>query len=255
MNFKPKLVAFDLDGTLAESKQRVTPQIGELLSKLLAVMPVAVLSGGSWRQFESQLLPALPEQTHKERLYLMPVSAAQCYVFEHDIWKTRYDNSFGTAEKSRILQALKEVLEEVKFEQPPRLYGEQIEDRGAQITWSANGQQAPLDVKVKWDPDRRKRLPIREALMRRVPDISVGVNATNSIDITHKGINKAYGIRKLIEFTQISISEMLYVGDALQEGGNDAVVKDTGIHTYEVIGPEETAQLIQTIIAGAPHLR
>ena len=167
MDFKPKLVAFDLDGTLAESKQRVTPQMGELLAKLLTLMPVALLSGGSWKQFESQLLPALPEQTHKERLYLMPVSAAQCYIYKDGSWKTRYDNTFGTAEKSRILQALKEALVEVKFEQPPRLYGEQIEDRGAQITWSGNGQQAPLDVKAKWDPDRRKPLPIREALMRR----------------------------------------------------------------------------------------
>ena len=83
----------------------------------------------------------------------------------------------------------------------------------------------------------------------------MGVNATNSIDITRKGVTKAFGIRKLIEFTQISISEMLYVGDALEEGGNDAVVLETGIHTYQVIGPEETAQLIQTIISGAPHLR
>ena len=42
---------------------------------------------------------------------------------------------------------------------------------------------------------------------------------------------------------------MLYVGDALDEGGNDAVVKETGVQTHAVFGPEETAGLINTFLA------
>ncbi len=249
MNFIPKLVAFDLDGTLAESKQRLTIQMGELLEKLLQHMPVAIMSGGSWKQFEIQLIPSLPTGDHLKKLYLMPVSAAQCFIYQDEKWKAKYDNTFTEAEKKRILQALKESLAATGLDKPPaQVWGEQIEDRNAQITWSGLGQQAPIDAKTIWDPDRRKRIPVRDELLKRLPDVQVGVNAYTSIDITRKGITKAYGIRKLIELTGISISQMLYVGDALQEGGNDAVVIETGIKTHQVFGPEETAQLIEQIL-------
>ena len=69
-----------------------------------------------------------------------------------------------------------------------------------------------------------------------------------TIDITRKGLTKAYGIRQLVELTDTAISEMLYVGDALQEGGNDAVVIETGVRTHEVFGPKETAAFIKDIL-------
>jgi HAD superfamily hydrolase (TIGR01484 family) len=252
MDFKPKLVVFDLDGTLAESKTRMSAQMGELIADLLEHMPVAVMSGGSWKQFESQFLPSLPIEAKLVRLYLMPVSAGQCFVYRQDAWRPEYDHSFGPHEREVILQALHDSLVETGLDKPPpKLWGEQIEDRGAQITWSANGQQAPLEIKSVWDPDRSKRMPLRDALLRRLPDVNVGVNASNSVDITPKNITKAFGIRKLVELTGISIAEMLYVGDALEEGGNDAVVRETGVRTHAVFGPKETAAIIETILEHA----
>ncbi|TSC68731.1 MAG: hypothetical protein G01um101456_513 [Parcubacteria group bacterium Gr01-1014_56] len=251
MNFKPKLVAFDLDGTLAESKQPVLASVGELLAELLNHMPVAIMSGAGFNQFETQLLPALPEHAHLERLYLFPTNAARCFVHKGSTWQAQYDRSFNTFERGRIMQALKEALEETGLSNIPerkKEWGEQIEDRGAQITFSALGQKAPVEEKKKWDPTREKRKPLYASLLRRLPDFSIGLNATTSIDITPKGVNKAYGIRHLVELTDISVSEMLYVGDALAEGGNDAVVIETGVRTHEVFGPEETISLIKDIL-------
>jgi phosphomannomutase len=51
-----KLIVFDLDGTLAESKSSVDAEMSELLHELLAIVKVAVISGGDWSQFEKQLL-------------------------------------------------------------------------------------------------------------------------------------------------------------------------------------------------------
>lgn len=251
MTFKPKLIAFDLDGTLAESKQPVSAQVGELITQLLEVMPVAILSGAGFVQYERQLLPALPETAHLANLYLFPDNAAVCRVYKDGQWKNVYDHSFNVLEKARIMQALKEAVPEAGLATIPERkpeWGEQVEDRGAQITFSALGQQAPLEVKKAWDPTRAKRKPLHQALVRRLPDFSVALNATTSIDITKKGVNKAYGIRRLVEMTGVSVSEMLYVGDALDEGGNDAVVVDTGVHTHEVFGPEETLALIQNVL-------
>lgn len=254
LNFAPKLIAFDLDGTLAESKQRMSAEMGELLGKLLNVMPVAVLSGAKFAQFENQLLPALPD-THLNRLFLFPTNAAQGYIFEKGAWHVRYDHSFSEPERARIMQALAEALPEAGLaEEPPQTWGNRIEDRGAQISFSPLGQQAPVEAKRGWNSEHdHLRKKLNAALTVRLPDFSIKMGGLTTIDITHKGITKAYGIRKLIELTGLSISQMLFVGDALQEGGNDSVVIETGIKTYQVFGPEETAQLIEEVLRGASH--
>ena len=41
-----KLVVFDLDGTLAQSKSSLDAEMATLLNKLLGVIKVAVISGG-----------------------------------------------------------------------------------------------------------------------------------------------------------------------------------------------------------------
>lgn len=241
-------MAFDLDGTLAESKQRISAEMADCVSTLLTHMPVAIMSGGGLKQFEKQFLPALPAETKLDRLYLFPTSAAACLVHRHGEWHLQYDNSFGAETKQRVILAIEQAIAESGFTQPEKLWGEQIEDRGGEITFSALGQEAPIDEKQKYDPTGAKRRPLADALQRLLPDLNVAMNATTSIDITPHGIDKAYGIQRLSEITHIAIEDMLYVGDALEEGGNDAVVIKTGIPTHAVFGPNETAALIQEVL-------
>ena len=240
---------FDLDGTLTESKAALTSEMGIVLARLLEQMPVAIMSGGSYGQFQKQLLANMPLDARYENLYLFPTSAAQCYQWRDSAWTLAYDNPLTDDEKARILAALDESLREVHLEQPLQLWGAQIEDRGSQITWSALGQEAPYDVKKTWDPDMQKRAPLRSALIKRLPRFSIRVNATSSIDITHTGINKAYGVQKLSELLDIPIADLLYVGDALFPGGNDEIVKETGIPTEQVAGPADTARAIARVLA------
>jgi phosphomannomutase len=247
-----KLIIFDLDGTLTKSKAPLTPEMGILLARLITTMPVAVMSGGSYAQFQKQFLGGMPADADYKNLYLFPTSAAQCYTWENGDWKILYNNPFTPEEKTKILEALAESLREGGLDKPPpQLWGEQIEDRGSQITWSALGQQAPVEAKSVWDPDRKKRAPVQMELVKRLPDLSIRVNAFSSIDITKEGINKAYGVRRLSEILAMPISEMLYVGDALFPGGNDEIVKETGIATQQVSGPVETAKVIEEMLANA----
>jgi HAD superfamily hydrolase (TIGR01484 family) len=245
-----KLIIFDLDGTLTESKAALTPSMGAALTRLIARMPVAIMSGGSYTQFQKQLLGGMPEGVEYKNLYLFPTSAAQCYTWVDGEWQLLYSNPFTPEEKVLILKALAESLHETGLDvPPPQLWGEQIEDRGSQFTWSALGQQAPIPEKTAWDPDRLKRAPLQAALLARLPGFSVRVNATNSIDITREGITKAYGIRQLSEILSMPIDDMLYVGDSLFPGGNDEVVKETGVPTQQVSGPAETKEIIEKILA------
>jgi phosphomannomutase len=245
----PKLLAFDLDGTLAESKQPLTLEMGVLLSQVLSRMPVAILSGAAFAQYKEQFFPAFPSNTHFKNLYIFPDNAAQCYVFKDDVWQVQYDHKFTEVEKARIMSTLADALAETKINDSIlHLWGPQIEDRGAQITFSALGQHAPTKEKEVWDPHHEKRQPLYTLLMERLPDFSVGLNATTSIDITRHGITKAYGVCQLSELTGIPLSHMLYVGDALGLGGNDAVVIQTGIPTHQVSGPEETRDLLKEFL-------
>src|SRR4051812_28628051 len=114
---KPKAIAFDLDGTLAESKQRVSVEMGELLGSLTRSMPVAIISGASFEQFQKQFFPALPETAKLENLYMFPENAGQCYVYRDAAWKPQYDHSFTALEKSTIMTALQEGLRQTGLDQ------------------------------------------------------------------------------------------------------------------------------------------
>ncbi len=247
---KLKAIVFDLDGTLTESKQRLETSMGLRIAKLLEQLPVAIFSGAAFHQFEKQVLPFLPETAKKENLHLFPTSAAQCFSFSDGSWRVRYHNDFTSEEKKLIRRALDEGITTtgVIDASTPR-FGERIEDRGSQISFSALGQEAPVALKKVWDPDRTKRQPLWQFLTDALPAFHIALNASNTIDITKKGINKKYGIGRLQELLGLDVADMLYVGDALFPGGNDAMVKETGIPTRAVSDPSETARFIEELSA------
>jgi phosphomannomutase len=249
MQNKPKLMAFDLDGTLAESKQPLTAQMASTLARLTQTMPMAVMSGAAFTQFEKQFLTALPADTNLSNLYIFPTNAAQCYVYKSGAWSAIYDFAFTPEEVTTIRQTIAASLADVPHTIPTQLWGEQIEDRGAQVSYSVLGQQAPVEEKTKWKAEHNnERIALHATLVQRLPELSISMGGLTTIDITRKGITKAFGIQKLSEMTGISISDMLYVGDALDPGGNDAVVIPTGVPTHQVSNPADTATLIEEIL-------
>ena len=191
-----KLIVFDLDGTLAASKAPVDPEMSGLLHELLAIVKVAVISGGGWPQFEKQLVSNLPHDKLLANLSLLPTCGTEFYRYESADWKKIYSEDFTTDQREKILDSLKKAIGVADFK-IEKLWGEQIEDRGSQITFSALGQQAPLEEKEKWDSDFAKRKKIKAILDTFIPEFSVRIGGATSIDITKPGIDKAYGIGKL----------------------------------------------------------
>jgi HAD superfamily hydrolase (TIGR01484 family) len=242
---------FDLDGTLAGSKSPLDADLSKLLYDLLLLVKVAVISGGDWPQFEEQLLSKLPKDERLVNLSLLPTCGTKFYRYDAAAWEQIYSEDFTAVERDNVLNSLKKAINIADFKSN-KLWGEQIEDRGSQITFSALGQQAPLEEKIKWDPDVAKRKKIKAILDTLIPDFSVRTGGSTSIDITKPGIDKAYGIRKLRELLGVSLKEMIYVGDALYVGGNDHPVEEAGVDCIPVKDPNETKRVIQTIIACLP---
>jgi phosphomannomutase len=244
----PRAVAFDLDDTLAVSKSRIERRMAELLAELLARLDVCIISGGRFEQFESQVLQHLDVPPGSlARLHIMPTCGTRYYRCLNGAWRQVYAEDLGDAEKQRVIAALTAGAKELGFWEP-NPWGEIIEDRGSQITYSALGQAAPVEAKYAWDPDGRKKRRLRDYAAERLPDLEVRVGGSTSVDVTRKGIDKAYGIKKLMEQLNTVPEELLFIGDRLDEGGNDYPVKALGVPCVEVSRWQDTADYIERFL-------
>ena len=242
-----RLIVYDLDGTLAESKSALDPEMSTLLHGLLGIIKVAVISGGDWPQFETQLLSHLPRDEHLANLSLLPTCGTKFYQYG-GVWKKLYEEDFTADQREKILSSLRKAREEAGFK-TEKTWGDVVEDRGSQITFSALGQRAPLKEKDEWDPDYTKRRKIKALLDAYIPEFSVRIGGATSVDITKPGIDKAYGLGKLRDLLAISLKEMIYIGDALFVGGNDYPAAEAGVASIAIRDPRETKRVTETIIA------
>jgi phosphomannomutase len=252
-----KLIAFDLDGTLAPSKSFLDDEMAVTLDKLLDHFEVCVISGGKLGQFETQLLKDLKTTPEKlQKLHLMPTCGTQYYLYDMptEKWKQVYAENFTEAEKKEIIAALEEGIEALGLREK-QVYGETIEDRGSQITFSALGQDIVAELgeegvrlKEEWDPDTSKKNKLRDYVAERIPKFEVRVGGGTSIDITKPGIDKAYGMRKLMDMLEIGKEDILFMGDRLQPGGNDYPVLEYGIDSIEVSDWKNTVQILNGIL-------
>jgi HAD superfamily hydrolase (TIGR01484 family) len=244
------LIIFDLDDTLAESKQPLTGEMATLLAKLLAVTKVGVASGGALPQFIKQVVDRLPRHANLANLYLLPTSGAALYEWKNDEWNKIYEERLTEKEEKIIETAMREVAKEtgiIDFSEPS--WGERIEYRGDQVTMSALGQNAPVAEKEAWDPDHSKRHALQEKIAARLPQFSVRMGGSTTIDVTKPGVDKAYGVRQLCKRLNIPESKALYIGDELEAGGNDEAVYKTDIATCAVKDPADTERTIKSILS------
>ncbi|MGF6821896.1 phosphomannomutase [Microbacterium sp. ZKA21] len=244
-----RLVAFDLDDTLAPSKGAIDPRIAGLLRALMRTVDVAIISGGNEDQFRAQVIAHLGDADAAElgRLHLLPTCGTRYLRHDGHDFTAVYAHDLSQDEKDAALTALREEAERLGlWEAEP--WGEILEDRGSQITFSALGQRAPRDAKHAWDPTGEKRLALRDAVAARLPGLEVRAGGSTSIDITRAGIDKAYGMSALTEHTGIPLSDMLFYGDRLDVGGNDYPVLALGVRSIAVDGWEDTADKLDELL-------
>lgn len=244
-----RLVAFDLDDTLAPSKGLIAPRTAQFLRALAQRVEVAIISGGNEQQFRDQVLAQLQEATASEldRIHLLPTCGTRYLRYHDGEFALVYALDLSPDEKAAAFRALREEAQRLGFWESDT-WGEILEDRGSQVTYSALGQRAPREAKHDWDPDGRKRAVLRDAVAARLPDLEVRSGGSTSIDITRAGIDKAFGMRELADRTGIGFEDMLFYGDRLDEGGNDYPVKAIGIPSVEVTGWEDTADKVEALL-------
>jgi len=245
----PRAVLFDLDDTLAESFHAPAPETLEGLKKLLGHIPIAIMTGAGFPRMQEQFLSAIENAAGIERFYLFPTSTSECYVYREGSWQQLYSIKLTHEERTRIKQIIEKVVAGSEILSAVRGFGERMIDHEAQVAFTLVGVDAPKDVKDTWDIDGSKRQFLKSELQRATSEFEVLLGGRTTVDITKKGVNKFHGVTWLSKELGIPPQEMLYVGDAFFEGGNDAVVIPTGIQTRSVSGPAETPQVINELLA------
>lgn len=255
MNENTKALVFDMDDTLAVSKSAVTPEMAEVLCKLLPHFYIGVISGAGFPQFEKQIISQLKCNDERlTKLIMFPQNGSVMHRFEEGTWKQiafkgdQVMRNLTEQEAEKITIVLNKLLADFNYPDKTE-HGDVIENRGAQITLSLLGKNAPIELKRPWDPDQKKRIEMRNILLPELPEFEIHIGGTTSIDITQKGISKAFAIEKLFEtLPSLKKEEILFFGDAIFPGGNDEPVANMGIPSIKVKNSEDTLEKLKEIL-------
>lgn len=246
-----KLVMFDIDGTIAESKRPIDKEMSNLLARASHTRKIAFISGEKYSQFMNQIVSKLPKKgTKYENVLLFPQNASLCYAYIKKEWKKVYEKKMTQKEEKFIKKTIVSAMKDSGFKTPVNSYGKLIENRGSEVVFSALGQKAPIAKKKNWNKnegDIRKK--IKNLLERRLPDFDAKIAGLTSIDVIREGINKSFGLTFAGKYFKTKKRDILYVGDALFKGGNDHPIIGSGADWIRVKSPKETKKIIRSLIS------
>ena len=231
-----RLIAFDLDNTLARSKKPMKDDMAECFSALTSLIDVAVITGGKYALLKSQVVERLTGQANRSHLHLMPTSG------------TRYYRWGGADGRAKAYESLERNAREQGI-WLTHVWGERIEDRGSQITFSALGQLAPIEAKEAWDPTNEKKNRLARAVAADLPHLEVRPGGASSVDISEKNVDKSFAVRELADILGITVAQIVFVGDRMDPDGNDYPAAKAGTRAVKVTCPNDTVKLCGGIIA------
>lgn len=243
-----KIIVFDMDGTLTKSKSKADDEMISLLERLSNKYKVSVISGWNFSQFKLQFIDYLdPKKVLLNNFYLFPTNGTKMFYYENNNFVEKYSEDFTKEEVLKIETVFNKAIIDLDL-MPKKQYWPLLDNRWWQITYAAMWLDCPYEIKSVWDKDFKIRLRIREYIKDDLKDFSLWVAWTASIDITRKWIDKAYGIKKIIENLSIKKHEILFIWDALLKWWNDYPVKEFWVECVEVSSVEDTKKIIKTLI-------
>lgn len=222
-----KHLLMDLDNTISESRQNASKEMMRALNLLIKKgYTITIVSGANLERARTQV-------PLKNATYL-PQNGNHAMQGDKQLWI----NEFDQQSKNEINDHIQLLVNEIGVDFDEK---KMVEDRGAQISFSFVGHNAPIEEKRKFDLNRE----IRTGLLERFPRYNAVIGGTTCIDYIVK--TKGENIDNYIKLKNIKPSDCLYIGDALHGWGNDATVCGV-IPTFEVKGPGDTLKFIKYLL-------
>lgn len=242
-----RLIAFDLDNTLAVSKQPMKPDMTVRIEALTELMPVAIVTGGGRELVISQVLDVLGPRADLSNLHVMPAGGSSYYRWREGAWRLEYERTLSARDRDAAILSLTRRARELGM-WPEHPWGESIEDRGSQITFSALGQLAPIEEKRRWDPDDTKKRRLVAAVAGDLGHLRVRAGGYTSVDVSAGNTDKAFALRELAGRLGIGTGDIIFVGDRMTPGGNDYPAAQAGAIALQVTGPQDTVRLCDILL-------
>lgn len=245
-----KILAFDIDKTLNLPKMPISQEMAGVLTDILRYYEVCVISGQRFEQFLVQVIEPMGSVAPEllEKMHLMVAQGTQYYRYENGEWALKYNEALNEKQAEKISDALEKAAREVGYWVDLDNGDEIIENRISMIAYSALGQKAVLEDKQSWDADMKKRNAIAARAKELAPEFDFEVGGTTTINAFLPGMNKMFGMTKLMEISGAGLDDILYFGDMTQPGGNDYPVVQMGIETITVRSWEDTWFALQGVL-------
>ena len=210
-----KVIAMDLDGTLTQHRQPLTPENRAAMEALKEKYKLLMVGAGQVMRIFHQL-----EQ--------FPIDIIGNYGLQYGT----YNPETKTIDLQRDLvfpcdresvdcrvTMLRERFGMTAFR------GENVEFHPSGcVTFPCLGTKAIPEEKLSFDPDRSKRRAIYQEVCSVFSDYTVFVGGSSSFDMAPAPYNKRYALEQYCREKGLAHENVLYIGDDYGPGGNDESV-------------------------------
>ena len=255
-----KIVLFDMDGTLTESRQKFdSRELEDALYRLTNKgVHIGIITGSDENYLREQMGEMLEKSSCRYKMHLMPCNGTKYFkppsFATQDFIKT-YEVSMkedmGSTDYNNLIKQLIYSQADASNYKIP-LTGHFINCRGSLINWCPIGRNATTEDRNKFmEIDRADdlRLKVIEelkevlSLQDLLSKVTIKLGGDTSFDIYPKGWDKTHGLRHFPNW------EIWFVGDRCYENGNDyEIYQSCGERAYKTSGPEDTVRIIDDIL-------
>lgn len=213
---KIKVIAMDLDGTLTQHKQPLSPEARQRLVDLSKKYKLLMVGAGQVQRIFNQM-------EH------FPIDIIGNYGLQY----AKYNAETGEMDVQRDLNlpcdnraSIEAKVTALREKHGFTVFaGDNVEYHPSGcLTFPILGTKAQQADKLAFDPDRKKRRAFYQEVVEAFPDYVVFVGGSSSFDMAPKPYNKFYALDLYCQENGLSHENVLFIGDDYGQGGNDESV-------------------------------
>lgn len=237
-----KIIIADVDETICETCQRISYIMARQIDNLTKKGYIfAFISGTKVHDLKKMISSRISEEHH-----ILATTGTNYTRIKKGNSENIYNYSFTEEEKKEIIASFEKLIEQFQIKSMTTKE-DQLQDRDSQITLSAIGRHAPLHLKKEYDPNGDRRKQWVEFLKQDLGEkYSIKIGGTTSVDITKKGLDKAWGIKEFAKHNNIELKDILFIGDKIYPGGNDYAASKI-VDCISVRNPKEALQKLRQL--------
>lgn len=237
-----KIIIADVDETICESCQKISEEMTDKIKEMISRGYQFAFISGTKSEHLMEMISSRLDGEH----YILGTTGTKC-VKINKTSEIIYNFTLNPEEKKEIINAFEKLISYFNI-QSLTTKEDQLQDRDSQITLSAIGRQASSESKAKYDPNGEKRKTwikyLRQFLNKDKYEIKIG--GTTSLDVTKKGLDKGWGIKKFARHYNLPLNKILFIGDKIYSGGNDYPATKV-VDYIEVTCPKDTLQKLKQL--------